>query len=68
MSFQWPELLWALLILPLTGLFVMQFNGLVPLTTGVILVLIAGLAIVWLALVAAGVALFERENILTRWK
>lgn len=58
----------ALLILPLTGLFVMQFNGMVPLTTGVILALIAGLSVVWLGLVAAGVALFERETILTRWK
>ena len=58
----------ALLILPLTGLFVMQFNGMVPLTTGVILALIAGLTVVWLGLVAAGVALFERETILTRWK
>jgi len=58
----------ALLILPLTGLFVMQFNGLVPLTTGVILMLIAGLLVIWLALVAAGVALFDRETILTRWK
>ena len=58
----------ALLILPLTALFVMQFNGVFPLTLRVIVVLIAGLGVIWLALVAAGVALFDRETILTRWK
>jgi ABC-2 type transport system permease protein len=58
----------ALLILPLTGIFVMQFNGLVPLTTPVLLVLLAVLTVIWLVLVALGVALFERETILTRWK
>jgi ABC-2 type transport system permease protein len=58
----------ALLILPLTALFIVQFNGMLPLTTPVILLLLVFLTIVWLVLVGIGVALFERETILTRWK
>jgi len=58
----------ALLILPLTGLFVMQFNGVFTLTLPVILLLFAVLTAVWVVLVAVGVAAFDRETILTRWK
>jgi ABC-2 type transport system permease protein len=58
----------ALLILPLTALFVMQFNGALTLTTTAILVLLAALVLVWIVLVVVGVAIFEREAILTRWK
>jgi ABC-2 type transport system permease protein len=58
----------ALLILPLTALFVMQFNGALTLTTPAIALLLAGLILVWAVLVLVGVAIFEREAILTRWK
>lgn len=58
----------ALLILPLTGLFVVQFNGALPLTVPIILSLIAALAVIWLVLVVVGVSLFDRETILTRWR
>jgi len=58
----------ALLILPLTGLFVMQFNGVFALTLPIVALLFVVLAVVWLVLVLVGVAAFERETILTRWK
>jgi ABC-2 type transport system permease protein len=58
----------ALLILPLTALFVMQFNGVFTLTLPVILLLFAVLTAIWLVLVVVGVAAFDRETILTRWK
>jgi len=58
----------ALIILPLAGLLVGQLTGTVALTGG----LIAGLAMVLLALNAVlmhvGIALFDRESILTRWR
>jgi hypothetical protein len=40
----------------------------IRLTVPVIVVLLAVLVLLWLLLVALGVALFEREAILTRWK
>jgi ABC-2 type transport system permease protein len=58
----------ALLILPITVLFVMQFNGAIRLTAAVTIMMIVGLLIVWVLLVLLGVALFGREAILTRWK
>jgi ABC-2 type transport system permease protein len=58
----------ALLILPITFVFVMQFNGALRLTIPVIAVALAVLFVVWLLLVLLGVALFEREAILTRLK
>lgn len=58
----------ALLILPLTGLFVMQFNGVFALTLPIVGLLFVALAVIWLVLVVVGVAAFERETILTRWK
>jgi ABC-2 type transport system permease protein len=58
----------ALLILPLTAVFVMQFNGALRLTVPVILALLGVLVVGWLVLVIVGVAVFEREAILTRWK
>ena len=58
----------ALIILPIAGLLVAQITGSVILS-GVILALIAGgLVIVNAGLLALGVALFDRESILTRWK
>jgi ABC-2 type transport system permease protein len=58
----------ALLILPLTILFVAQLNGAFPLTEALVVMLTAALAVTWVLLVAVGVALFNREAILTRWK
>jgi len=58
----------ALLILPLTALFVMQFNGVFTLTLPIIVVLFVLLTVVWAVLVVIGVAAFDRETILTRWK
>jgi ABC-2 type transport system permease protein len=58
----------ALLILPLTGLFMAQMTGIFVLTTAMMLAVLAGLAAVWVALLAGGVLLFDRETILTRWR
>ena len=58
----------ALLILPLTGLFMAQMTGIFVLTTGMTLLLLAGLAVVWGLLLMLGVRLFDRETILTRWR
>jgi len=58
----------ALIILPLAGLLVGQLTGTVALTGS----LIAGFALVLVALNAVlmhvGIALFDRESILTRWR
>jgi ABC-2 type transport system permease protein len=58
----------ALLILPITAVFVMQFNGVIRLTVPVITMALVALCALWVLLVVLGVALFEREAILTRWK
>ena len=58
----------ALLILPLTALFAAQFTGRMTMHVGAILALMLGLGAVWVLLVLFGVAIFEREAILTRWK
>ena len=58
----------ALFILPLTGLFMAQMSGAFVLTTAMGLVVLVGLALVWFLLLLFGIAIFEREAILTRWK
>ena len=58
----------ALLILPLTGLFMAQMTGLVVLTVPLLLLLMAGLLVVWAFLLLLGIAVFDRETILTRWR
>jgi ABC-2 type transport system permease protein len=55
-------------ILPLTALFVAQMSGFVTLTMTLTVVLFLALLAAWVLLVLFGVALFEREAILTRWK
>jgi hypothetical protein len=47
---------------------VMQFNGVIRLTVPVITIALVVLFAVWVLLVMLGVALFQREAILTRWK
>jgi len=58
----------ALIILPLSGLLVAQLMGRVQLTT--LGIVIAALLLVLLnaVLIRIGVAVFDRESILTRWK
>ena len=58
----------ALLILPLTGLFIAQMTGVFVLTMGMMLLVLAGLSLVWVLLLMLGVRLFNRETILTRWR
>lgn len=58
----------ALLILPLTGLFMAQMTGLFVLTIGMMLSLLAGLIVLWMLLLWLGVKVFDRETILTRWR
>ena len=57
----------ALIILPIAGLLVAQLTGNLTLTGRAIVALSLGLAIVNVALMRLGVALFDRESILTRW-
>jgi ABC-2 type transport system permease protein len=58
----------VLVIMPVLGLMVAQFAGLFWLTTRVVVVLAAGLSLVWTVLLAVGVRVFDRETILTRWR
>jgi ABC-2 type transport system permease protein len=58
----------ALFILPLTGLFMAQMSGAFVLSTGIGLMIVAALGVVWFLLLLFGIAIFERETILTRWK
>ncbi len=57
-----------LVILPLTGLMVAQFAGAFWLTPMVIALMSIGLALAAALLLAVGVAQFDRETILTRWR
>lgn len=58
----------ALVILPLSGLLVAQLMGSVRLTGQGILVVAVVLTVINVILIRVGVALFDRESILTRWK
>lgn len=58
----------ALIILPIAGLLVAQVTGSVVLTGGVLMLIAAGLIVLNAGLLALGVALFDRESILTRWR
>jgi ABC-2 type transport system permease protein len=58
----------ALIILPIAGLLIAQLTGSVLLTIPVILLMAAILAVVNAGLMLVGIALFDRESILTRWK
>jgi ABC-2 type transport system permease protein len=58
----------ALIILPIAGLLIAQLTGNVLLTGPVILGIALVLAGVNIGLMLIGVALFDREAILTRWK
>jgi len=58
----------ALIILPLAGLLVGQLTGTVALTGGWIAVIAGALVVLNAGLMLVGIALFDRESILTRWK
>ena len=58
----------ALIILPITGLALAQLLGGIVLTARLIAVIAVSLATVNVVLMGVGIALFQRENILTRWK
>jgi len=58
----------ALVVLPLTGLLVAQLTGGFVVTMPIILLITAVLAAINAGLMRLGVALFDRETILTRWK
>ena len=58
----------ALIILPVSGLLIAQVTGTFMLTATIILLVALALAVVNAALMGIGVALFDRESILTRWK
>jgi ABC-2 type transport system permease protein len=58
----------AVFVLPLIGLFVGQATGLIFINESIILWMAAGLFVLDLALFYFATQLFQRENILTRWK
>jgi ABC-2 type transport system permease protein len=58
----------ALVILPVAGLLVMQLTGSFMLTVPIIAFMALALAGINTALMLIGIALFDRESILTRWK
>ena len=58
----------ALIILPIGGLLIAQVTGSVVLTGPIILLIALGLVALNVALMLVGIALFDRESILTRWK
>ena len=58
----------VLIILPVIALFITQLRGDLTLTVAGVLAIAAVLVVVDMALLALGVAIFERESILTRWK
>jgi ABC-2 type transport system permease protein len=55
-------------ILPIAGLLVGQLFGALTLTVALVAAMAVGLVVVNALLVWLGVALFDRETILTRWK
>ena len=58
----------VIVLLPLVGVIIGQIAGLFLLTPPLVLAAAVALAIVDVFVLAVGAALFERENILTRWK
>jgi ABC-2 type transport system permease protein len=57
----------AVLVVPIMGLFVLQLFGMVTLNVNVLLLVSAGLLIIDVVLIKLGSAVFQREEILTRW-
>jgi ABC-2 type transport system permease protein len=57
----------VLLVLPLVMMLVGQIAGAFIITTPMLLLLVLGLAALWMGLILFSIALFQRETILTRW-
>ncbi len=58
----------VLVILPIPGLLIGQLVGAVQLTVPVVALIALGLLVLTAGLMGLGIALFDRETILTRWK
>jgi ABC-2 type transport system permease protein len=58
----------VILVLPMVGMLIGQIIGAFIIPTWGLLAIAAGLAVGWGLLLMLGVALFDREHILTRWK
>ena len=58
----------VLVVLPITGLLIAQLAGGFEVTVPVILAITGVMAVANVGLIRLGVALFDRETILTRWK
>lgn len=58
----------VLLVLPLVGMLIGQVIGAFMIPTWGLLAIAGGLGAVWVVLILFGVALFDRERILTEWK
>jgi ABC-2 type transport system permease protein len=58
----------AIIILPIAGLLVAQVTGSVVMTARLTMAISAGLVVLNAGLLWLGVALFDRESVLTRWK
>lgn len=58
----------VIVILPVLGVLVAQFAGVLWLGSAALLLGALGLLVLWMGLVALSVRLFERETILTRWR
>ena len=58
----------SLIVLPLSGLLVLQLMGAVELTTGALAAMAIGLGTLNAALMWISVMVFDRESILTRWR
>jgi ABC-2 type transport system permease protein len=57
----------AVLVVPIMGLFVLQLFGWVTLSVNVLLAVSAGLLVVDIGLIMLGSAVFQRDEILTKW-
>ena len=58
----------VLIVIPVTALVIGQVSGSLWLSARALGFVALGLFAVWILLILFSVALFERENILTRWK
>jgi ABC-2 type transport system permease protein len=58
----------ALMIVPLLGLLFAQIAGLIVVNVLVMLSFIGAMVLVDIGLIYLGATIFQRENILTRWK
>ncbi len=58
----------VVILLPLIGIFIMQFNGLIMINAQFMFVLVVLVFIIDAIALKVGNAMFDREEILTRWK